>query len=301
MLYKNILCCLAALLAVGLQSAAQTNEQSSTFLNARAVKCDACKDVVYNTEGYVITKAELQEDLEKANMNRIKKSFAIPQKDTARYAPPFPGTRIYKYDDTRDSILFHYSVYFTQKAPGKVWVITFMTPCDRDSAIEEKMYNAILNDAVPGYVSTSLLPKDSVRFAGRKIMTEPGSKWADIWTLSSYNRYNSLSWSEFSNRERALQLSNFFQNYGSRGYKLLEESDVPITFEGKEVIALKRIFVRKRAKRDGLLLNNYFVDYVITAEVRGRYVTCLLSHPTEDPSIVVLRPLMKQLMRFKNH
>ncbi|MNY42069.1 hypothetical protein D3C86_1769290 [compost metagenome] len=78
-----------------------------------------------------------------------------------------------------------------------------------------------------------------------------------------------------------------------------KESEVTVIFEGQEVKAMKRIMV---ANPPGALGgSNVVIVYYVVAKVRGRYVSCTLSHYTDDVGVKQnkLPPLLAEVMQLK--
>ncbi len=78
---------------------------------------------------------------------------------------------------------------------------------------------------------------------------------------------------------------------------LQEERWIKIKFEGQETKALR---TKLKVKLPKLVMggSNVLVVYYVTGRVRGKYVTCVLSHYTNDVNAKQLPPLLSEILEL---
>ncbi|HYF32142.1 MAG TPA: hypothetical protein VD993_13555 [Chitinophagaceae bacterium] len=277
-------------------AATATLAQSTTFQNAQGI---VHKEVTfYNTEGYSIFLQELDLKLDEKGIAKIKKRFSIPKETVVTTDTDFPNAQILTATDIKGESKTQSVYYLSQPVQGKVKVIGFSTLCDRIKSIEKEFYEAILTNSLPASIFTA--PQvDTITFAGRSIALGPACHWMDVRNVQCPN-LGQMNWSEFSSLERAKQMTAGQQALSAsrKMGEVLEETEVNIVFEGQEVKALKR---KAKIKVPKLIMggSNILIVYYVTAEVRGRYVSCVLSHYTDDVGANKLPPLLSEVMQLK--
>lgn len=76
-----------------------------------------------------------------------------------------------------------------------------------------------------------------------------------------------------------------------------EEKWITLKFEGQETKAL-RTKVKIQLPKLEMGGSNILVVYYVTGQVRGKYVTCVLSHYTDDIGANKLPPLLSEVLEL---
>ena len=136
-------------------------------------------------------------------------------------------------------------------------------------------------------------------FEGRSIPLPPHYQWMGACNLQT-SVYGQVNWSEYRNMEDAVK-NKELQKAGNeeiRMMKILSEEKVPVVFEGKEVVADK---VEYKAKVPKFMAggSNVLIVYYVAAEVRGKYIHCVMSYFDNQAPVYDVAPLIKQIMSLK--
>ena len=122
-------------------------------------------------------------------------------------------------------------------------------------------------------------------FAGRNVEANGYCRWTGANMLQCSGA-GEISWSlhpAFDEAQKSTVL-RVKKNGMDKRLKIEKQEELPVIFEGQPVTATKIAYRVKGAV--GLLTksegSNILVAYFVTADVRGRYVSCMLSHWTSD-------------------
>lgn len=269
--------------------------QTKTFQNVQAIKQQ--KVTFYDAEGYSIFLQELDYNMDEKGLNKIKRKYSVAKNLPVTEDSSLPGVKILSSADTKISDKATSTYYLSQTKDGKTRVVGFNTFCDRDKDIEITYYQAIVNDLLPVDIFTPS-HVDTIQFAGRPIALGAACRWMDVRNIQCPNM-GQMNWSEFSSPERAKQMIDGQKKRNSemKMGNVIEESEIDIIFEGAPVKASKR---KLKIKIPKLIMggSNILIIYYVTAEVRGRYVACVLSHYTDDIGAERLPPLLSEVMHL---
>ncbi|HEX4887408.1 MAG TPA: hypothetical protein VFV37_05110 [Luteibaculaceae bacterium] len=109
-----------------------------------------------------------------------------------------------------------------------------------------------------------------------------------------------MNWSEFSSLERAKQMTEGQKalNASLKMGDVLEDVEVDVIFEGQPTKALRRTL---KIKIPQLIMggSNILIIYYVTAQVNNRYISCTLSHYTDDVNAKKLPPLLREVMALR--
>lgn len=168
----------------------------------------------------------------------------------------------------------------------------------RDVSLEHFLVQAWLNKTVPKYVYTTL-SVTMFDFAGRNLPLGGACRWMSPHNVQCPD-YGQMSWSLFDS-EQAAQEHRDLKLAMLRNKNLTnvqEQKEVPVMFEGVEVMAIK---LRVKIKVPKLIMggSNVLEAYYIVAKVREKYVSCVLSQYTDDAREGTLAPLLAEVMSLK--
>lgn len=271
--------------------------QTNTFQNMQGIKQE--KATFYDAEGYQIFLQELDYNLDEKGIHKVRKKYSIPKESHVTEDADFPGVKILNAVDSKGDVKSQSVYYLSSAGPGKIKIIGFSTFCDRVKSIEKEYYQAIDANLLPENIYTPT-EVDTIQFAGRAIDLGPVCGWRGVRNVQCPN-LGQMNWSEFSSAERAQQMiaGQRTLNAELKMGEVLEDSEVAVVFEGTPVKALKR---KLKIKIPKLIMggSNILIIYYVMAEVRGRYVACVLSHYTDDRGAMTLPPLLREVMQLKD-
>lgn len=166
----------------------------------------------------------------------------------------------------------------------------------RNISLEHFLVQAWLNKSIPDDVYTSLSIGGSFNFMGRKVSLGAMCRWMSPHNIQCPNN-GQMSWSIFDSEQAALA-NRDLQIALTKNKSLTNiKSDtlVPVTFEGVKVQARK---TEVKIKLPTLVMggSNVLIVYYVVVNIREKYVTCVLSHYTDDVGGKTLAPLLREVM-----
>lgn len=252
----------------------------------------------YDVEGYTIFQQEFPYRFDDKGFEKIKKKFTIPKDTQAEEDPDFPGVKIFNVRETKGGATSQSTYYVAQGALDKIAVVGFYTLCDRVKTLEKTYYDAIVSYSMPKEIFASM-EVDTIQFAGRALDLGTACHWRGVRNLQCPNM-GQMNWSEFSSLDRAKQMTEGQKalNASLKMGDLLEDVEVDIIFEGQPTRALRRTL---KIKIPQLIMggSNILIIYYVTAQVNNRYISCTLSHYTDDVNAKKLPPLLSEVMALR--
>jgi hypothetical protein len=274
------------------------NQSDVILSNAQGLKQGA--NIYYELEGYdAVVKSEPEEFNEHGlfilrNRMEIDKEIK-PTTDSTLSVK----NKIYtnKISITKD--IPNYNVYyFLENNFKKIDVVIFSVAGARNKDVERAFVKAVISGGVlDKYIDS--LKVDSINFIGRGIKVPNGCRW-----MSPHNYQcpyiGQMSWSQYRNREGATFATALSKkiSQSKKLVKVLEEKEEVLLFEGIETNVLKCKYKMKVPK----VLNggsNILIVYYVTQEVRGKFVSCILSYYETDANAGKLPYLLSQVMQLK--
>ncbi len=293
--YKNFLTGICIILFLH-GAMGQTDGNSNTFRNAQGII--NINATFYETEGYSIFVEDYKSGFDEKGIKKLKKKFSIAKDNVAIEDADFPHAKVFVESVMKGKAKMESVYCMIEGGSGKVKVIGFATLCGRVKSIEKEFYNAIVMDDVPRYVYTTMYV-DTIKFAGRDLGLGPACRWMGAHNMQCPDM-GQMNWSEFTSEERARQMLIAQQEITASMAmgEVIEEKEIDIDFEGQEVKALR---MEWQIKVPRLIMggSNVLIIYYVLAEVRGRYVACVLSHYSDDVGAKELPPLLNEVMKLK--
>lgn len=273
--------------------------QSNTIRNLQAVTDG--KQTFYNTEGYEGFQMDFELYFDEKGFRKVKQKLNIEKETPISDSPDFPNVKVIEEHIMHaGGVITHQIYYLSTPRWGILKVVSLGTHCDRVPAIEKELYTEIIKKTIPKSVFTPL-NVDTVLFAGRPIDLSSACHWMGIRNLQCPD-YGQMNWSEFSDSVRAKQMiaGQLALNNDPEKYELLEQKLVNVIFEGQEVKALRRTL---KIRIPELIMggSNVLIVYYVTAKVRDRYVSCVMSQYTDDVGVKTnkLALLLAEVMQLK--
>lgn len=289
-------------LAISLLLNLSATGQSNIIQNAQAIRTPD-KEIIYDTEGYEVVQKDYELSFDKKGFNQIRRKLKLPKETVLFDSPDFPNVKMMERNLIKDRITYHYVYYLSTPRWGILKVVSFATNCSRLPLLEKEFYAEIIKKTLPASMYTSM-NADTVLFAGRPIVADLPCQWMNIRNVQCRN-YGQMNWSEFTDSIRAKQAldNQKIENANLSTFGISGEVEVPVIFEGQEVTALKRTMVAIATQADISRMgrSNVLIVYYVLAKVRNRYVSCVLSHYTDDVGVKEnkLPPLLTEVMQLK--
>lgn len=254
----------------------------------------------YEVSGYDVFKQILKAPITENNIKKFNKKFDFAKDYQPVYRQLEGAYLVFESDRSVDEESIQPGKYYYtyQDENGHGYVIGFVGFSTRDTSVEHYMVDAIRNDILPESIYSSQ-HVDSIKFAGRYIELGPACRWMNTHNIQCPN-YGQMNWSEFRDSTRAAEMTAFQRSLNNQKFlgKEKENTSVKVDFEGDEVEALK---TKVKIKVPELVMggSNVLVVYYVTAHVRDRYVSCVLSHFTDDVNADGLPPLLQEVMELR--
>lgn len=251
----------------------------------------------YEVSGYQIFHQKLKAPLSEKTIKKFKKKYDFA-KDYTPVSKSLNGEFLVfesKRSTNEESPELGRSYYTYEDDSGNGFLIGFANISSRDTAIENYMAKSIRDGTLP---ETVYSPQnvDSIKFAGRYIQLGPVCRWMNTHNIQCPN-YGQMNWSEFSDSTRAAEMTEFQRLLNNQKFlgKEKESSYVNVLFEGSEVQVLKSK-VKMKIPEFVMGGSNVLIVYYVTSKVRDRYVSCVLSHFTDDVNADDLPPLLGEVL-----
>ncbi|MDR0864494.1 MAG: hypothetical protein LBO74_06130 [Candidatus Symbiothrix sp.] len=159
--------------------------------------------------------------------------------------------------------------YLLQNAENELTIISFQTLNQRDLFLEQAFIKAFFDKTLENFISEDWTG-ESINFAGRTIRLGNACDWKNPHNF--YCKGGQISWSEFSSADAAeLDLEARIIANNRTSYSILANDDVDVLFEDIPTVAYRVVYKSK---------DDYYplIVYYICQEVRGRYISCILSN-----------------------
>jgi len=254
----------------------------------------------FEVEGYHIFVANHTSKYNANGIKVIKRHYKLDKQDSGMVNRKLNFLHKYfiKNFDKTDSIK-QKQIYYLIENNSFVTVIGLSTDISRDEDIERIFVKNIAENTIPKecYVETEI---DSFNLAGRFVPLGALCNWMEPRNLQCPQN-GQINWSECRTLERAKEIVNIqFKITENRKIgEVLQRDSIDIIFEGKETKALK---IKYKIKIPQLIMggSNILIVYYVTAEIRGKFIACVLSQYTDDGYSGQLAGLLGELMSIKN-
>lgn len=191
-------------------------------------------------------------------------------------------------------------VFMMPDKEGGTLVIQLHSALESCKDFEKTFLDLYLNSIVP----TDVYQKqevDSIYFVNRYIPLGPICNWQGVKNIQCPYR-GQMDWEILTSLERA---ENYIQQRihttsNKKRSKILSKEEVPVIFEGKEVIAKKYVYQIKLPK---ILLGgtNTLIVYYVLSEIDSNFIACILSHYENDNNSAELPPLIQEVMKLNKY
>lgn len=255
--------------------------------------------IFYDAEGYNVTLFNSTKPYNPKTIQSLKKKFNI-DKEILGILSKISDTDnlIFESFSTENNITTTKSTYIYANNEGTASVAIFSTSLGRIDSFENTILSLILENRIPSTIYTTW-EVDSIQFANRFIKLGPICQWRNIRSVQC-PKLGQMDWSEFSSAERANKyIEQRIKVTEDKGMsEFVEKAEVPIVFEGVDVIA-RRYSLKIKAPKLMLGGSNTLTIYYVVAKVEDEYIACVLSHYDNDKNAPELPPLLNEVMNIK--
>lgn len=257
--------------------------------------------MILNIAGYEVIVDQVRGKISQKNFQTLIKGFSLTKKDTALLDSSFgiPTMHLHQKVEGYDSFLRE--ILFVQKNSDTVLGISISGRV-ADKAFYKNIFDAVTQYGFPDSVLSNM-GDTTFPFVGRPIRIGRRCQWRGPNAIQC-SGFGEINWSMHPTKFDAELMTTLQELKNREIHQLKVDSQEMITviFEGEEVLAKKISFTVKGftgiiAKAEG---SKNLIVYYVTAFVRGRFISCVLSYWTSDyiePE--GLPPLLGQLMKFK--
>lgn len=258
----------------------------------------------YNIDGFTITSQTLNYPFNEKSLKKVYRKYSIKkdEKKTKDAQLDFNNYYVTNNDKITESLVQNNSYYFIENQEKRITIIQFSSVNKRDKDFERTIVKLIIENTIPkeNYASMTI---DSINFAGRKIKLGTSCNWTNVNTVQC-PYYGEMNWSVHKDLEDAkTTVEQQFEITKSRkNGKVISEETVDIEFEGTETKAKKVIydFTGLTSVLASMSGGKTLTIYYVATEVRGNYVSCVLSFWNNDTITENgLAPLLEKVMKLK--
>jgi len=289
----TILCC--CLLGI-------TYSQNDNYLD-RLQAVISSNAIFYNVDGIDITSKSFNSKFNEKDLKKVLRTYKIKKKDPKSKDSQLPvNNYVYEKSEIITDHLKLNVIYYVLDVKTKVTIISFAYTKDRDVRFERQFVSDFLTDNIPTelFVSSKV---DSIEFVGRKIKLGGNCKWMNVRNMQC-PYYGQMNWSIHKTLENAKQNveEHFLLTKHKKGGKVISETSTPIIFEGKETLAKSIVydFTGVNSILAGMSGGKTLTIYYIAEEIRGYFVSCVLSFWNNDEiNESGLPSLLEEVMSLK--
>jgi hypothetical protein len=203
--------------------------------------------------------------------------FAVPHKIIEEKAP------LQNNPDIKPDAVY----YLFQQSEKEIKLISFQTLAQRDIFLEQEFVKAFLADSLNGYISEDW-KGEAISFAGRTVELGNACAWRSPHNFSC--KGGQISWSEFSSPESAgLYLDTRIAANNNQNLSILSKDYIEVLFEDVPTIAYRVAYKLKGSFYP-------LIVYYLEQEVRGRYLSCVMSNYGYNRNDYELSPLLQLFM-----
>lgn len=269
------------------------------------LKAISNQDIVfYNIDGITFSSQTFNNEFSEKGLKKIFRKYDINKNDLKIKDEKLSFNNYYiaKEDKISENLTQKNSYYFIEKSDNRVSVFWFVAINKQDRDFERTFINLILENKIPKTVYEPMA-MDSIDFAGRKIKLGNSCYWTNVNTVQCpYN--GEMNWSIHKDLQDA---KNSVENQLSitkakKGGKVVSEEIVDILFEGNPTKAKRIIydFTGVNSLLVGMSGGKTLTIYYVASQVRGNYVSCVLSFWNNDNITKNgLSPLLEEVMTLE--
>jgi hypothetical protein len=256
----------------------------------------------YNVDGTEITVQQAAGEFSKKNIVKKFKTYRVRESDLNNSDSALGYTNFYvpRTENIAEGMVQQGSVYFIENA-GNLYAVTFTAFNKNDRDFQREFMRLVLKKSIPAdvYVREAI---DSIPFAGRKIALGSSCQWMGINNVQC-PYYGQMNWSVHKDSADAvLAVAGQYEAIKARkNGKIVSDEMKDVAFEGAPVKAQKVVYDFKglTSVMAGMSGGKTLTIYFVSAPVRGRFVSCVMSFWNNDRvDESGLPPLLGKVMKL---
>lgn len=279
-------------------------QNDSIFNRLQAIQNNSIS--YYNVDGINFSSETFNYKFTEKDLKKIYRKFSIKKRDvkTKDLDLGHNNFHISKSEEKAAGLVLRDSYYFVENLDGRVTVIWFYAYKPIPKELERKMVSAIVNNNIPESCFNSR-NTEMINFAGRELELSDICQWTDVNNIQC-PYYGQMNWSSHATKESAEEAitTQLKITENRKGIKKLSEETINIIFEGKPTEALRVVYDLTGATSllAGMSGGKTLTTYYVSQEVRGKYLSCVLSHWNNDNiNESGLPALLEQVMVLKEN
>jgi hypothetical protein len=287
---KLLILTIATILSHGL-----FGQNENRFKNFHGIKDPQNNVDFFEAEGYDIFIQPFNNGLDEKGISKIKKKYSINHAQLT--TDSLLNLSVLTTTKESNGITAYGTYYLIPETNKKTNVVGFVRLKTRDIALERDFVNSYLSNRIPSSIYTRLVI-DSIDFVGRTIQLGPPCTWMSPHNIQCPN-YGQMNWAIFDDLKSAEEYrdTRFEMAKSEKLGDLIEEKWLTLKFEGQDTKAL-RTKMKIQVSKLGIGGSNILIAYYVTGYIRGKYVTCVLSHYTGDAGVYKLPLLLRQVLEL---
>jgi hypothetical protein len=255
------------------------NDTLKDILNRITGTRDAGKDY-FQLGQYAIVTETVENDFSAKTRTKLKKKFGIKsnEKELIDNELNMEHFIVYKNEQYNGKINIYTATYFIRSNEKQVKTISFHANNYQDVLMEKALVKAYLNQLVPDSIFISRDVKD-IDFMGRIIQVPSGV--CQMMNLRGIQcpDFGQMNWALHRSLAEANNSINaqFEVSKTRKMVSLFADETVDVIFENKPIKA-RRIKLKVKLPKLVMGGSNTLIVYYVATEIRGFYVSCVLSH-----------------------
>jgi hypothetical protein len=183
------------------------------------------------------------------------------------------------------AVMINTTYYLFQTEPDSFFYFSFISRNMRDNILEKAIVEAFFKDELAPYISSNPVA-DEFMFAGRTVKLGNACKWRNPHSVAC--KGGQISWSEFPSLEEAeMDMDVNILANKKETLPVLTDEFIEIILEGEPTLAY-RVAYKSSYSATPLIV------YYAAQEIRGHYVSVIMSNRGYNRDDYELSPLLKQ-------
>jgi hypothetical protein len=254
----------------------------------------------FELEGYQIYVKIINQSFDEKGIKKAKRELKI-KKSLIGYKSTefqFKNLIINQNDFENEKLKNYQSWYLFEKTQNQIICFWFGSLNKKDTILEHKFIKTFLDNKIPQSIY-SPMQVDSIDFAGRKIALGESCHWMGVHNVQC-PYYGQMNWSLHSTYQDAENMTNsqYLSTEQRKIGVILESKEIDVIFEGSDTKAKRVVY---KIKLPSLIIggSNILIIYYVTTKIRNNYISCVLSHYSNDVNNNGLSPLISKVMKLK--
>ena len=274
-------------------------QNENRFRNFHGIKQPGNDVTFFEAEGYNIFIQQVSAGLDKKGISKVMRTYSAKGAVVTTDSAILGNNRVLLKSREKAGVTAYFIYYLLGTSDTTTTtVIGFTRSIARDENLEKAFVNSYILGRIPSFVYSGM-STDTVDFVGRSIEFGPVCRWMSPHNIQCAD-FGQMNWAVFDDLKTAEQYRDmhYQQAKNKKLMKVMHEEWIPVLFEGQETTAL-RATVKIQLPMFLLGVTNTLIVYFVTAQVRRKYVTCILSQYAPDDNDFELAPLLADMLIMK--